>query len=137
MNKILAKLKNIPVSQYEQNRSLYQQLVNFNPEEEKYKKKLSFYSEKIKQQTCKNIGTNNTFDSSPSWLSANGHCLSENHKKKMEIALLKKVKRISSKKVIQNWEGYKSLSILNPNKKSYLIKLKHYQNKLKVRTANS
>jgi len=136
-DEILAKLKNIPVSQYEQNRSLYQQLVNFNPDENKYQKKLSFYSNKIKQQACENIGRNTTFDSSPSWLTANGHCLSDSQKKNMEIALLKKVKKISSKKVIQNWEGYKSLSILNPNKKSYLNKLKYYKNKLKVRTANS
>ena len=136
-NDILAKLKDIPVSQYELNRSLYKQLVNFNPSEDKYKKKLSFYSQKIKQQSCNNIGTNKTFDYSPNWLSANGHCLSENQKKKMEIALFEKVKKISSKKVLQNWEGYKSLSILNPDNKSYLNKLEHYKNKLEVRTANS
>ena len=143
---ILAKLKNIPVSQYELNKSLYQQLVNFNPSKNEYKKKLSFYSKKVKQQsrniakkniklTCENIRTNKTFNYSPNWLSANEHCLSKNLKKKMEIALFKKVKKISSKKIEQNWEGYKSLSILNPNKKSYLNKLKHYKNKLKLRTA--
>jgi len=145
-NNILAELKNVPVSQYELNRSLYQQLVNFNPSNNKYKKKLSFYSKKIKQQsrntskkniklTCENIRTNKPVNYSPNWLSANGHCLSKNLKKKMEIALFKKVRKISSKKFIQNWEGYKSLSILNPNKKSYLNKLEHYKNKLKLRTA--
>ena len=146
INEILAKLKNIPTSQFELNRNLYQQLVSFNPSENKYKKKLSFYSEKIKQsrntvkkninQTCENIRTTENIDYSPNWLSENGHCLSENEKKKMEIALFKKVKKIPSKNITQNWEGYKLLSILNPNKKSYLDKLKHYENKLKVRTAN-
>ena len=143
---ILEKLKNISVSQYEQNRSLYQQLVNFNPSENKYKKKLSYYSKKIKQQsrntakkntelTCGNIGTNETLNYSPNWISANEHCLSKNQKKEMELALFKKVKSISSNKIEKNWEGYKSLSILNPNKKYYLNKLKHYENKLKLRTA--
>ena len=146
INEILAKLKNIPTSQFELNRNLYQQLVSFNPSENKYKKKLSFYSEKIKQSrntakkninlTCENIRTTENIDYSPNWLSENGHCLSENEKKKMEIALFKKVKKIPSKNITQNWEGYKILSILNPNKKSYLDKLKHYENKLKVRTAN-
>ena len=143
---ILAKLKNIPVSQYELNRNLYQQLVNFNPNKDKYKKKLGFYSKKIEQRsrntaqkelklTCENISKNNTFNDSPNWLSANGHCLSKDQKKKMELALFKRVRKISSKNIIKNWEGYKSLSILNPNKKYYLNKMKQYQNKLKLRTA--
>ena len=147
-NNILEKLKNIPASQYELNRSLYQQLVNFNPDNNKFKKKLSFYSKKIKQQSrntakknaklmCKNIRINKTVSFSPNWLLDNGHCLSKNLKKKMEIELVKEVKQIPSKKIKQNWKGYKSLSILNPNNKTYLKKLEHYKNKLKLRTAKN
>lgn len=47
---ILARLKAIPASKYKQNRNLYQQLVTNNPDNEKYKEKLNFYSAKIKEQ---------------------------------------------------------------------------------------
>ena len=47
---ILAKLKKIPVSQYALNKHLYQQLVNYNPENEKYSAKLKYYSQRLKEQ---------------------------------------------------------------------------------------
>ncbi|OQK18443.1 hypothetical protein AU255_11680 [Methyloprofundus sedimenti] len=46
---ILAKLKKIPVSQYETNLALYKELVAYNPNDDKYKNKLSFYSVKVKE----------------------------------------------------------------------------------------
>lgn len=47
---ILAKLKGIPTSQFQKNRDLYQKLVTYYPDNEKYIKKLDFYSAKIKEQ---------------------------------------------------------------------------------------
>ncbi len=47
---ILAKLKTIPASQYQQNKNLYQQLVDYNSENDKYKQKLSYYSKKLREQ---------------------------------------------------------------------------------------
>ena len=47
---ILAKLKNVPSSQFQENKNLYQQLVNYNPGVEQYKEKLDFYSAKIKEK---------------------------------------------------------------------------------------
>lgn len=44
---ILAELKDIPIKEYAANKSLYQKLVNLNPDNEKYADKLSFYSEKL------------------------------------------------------------------------------------------
>ena len=47
---ILKQLKSIPASEYELNKQLYQQLVNYNPENKQFKQKLSFYSQKLKEQ---------------------------------------------------------------------------------------
>jgi|GEM_PF-1777377 len=47
---ILAKLKTIPVSKYNENMKFYQQLVNLYPENDAYKQKLNFYSTKLKKQ---------------------------------------------------------------------------------------
>jgi hypothetical protein len=47
---ILAKLKLIPASEYEKNRVLYQELVTNNPDTNKYNKKLSYYSTKVREQ---------------------------------------------------------------------------------------
>ncbi|MDM8564243.1 hypothetical protein QUF74_01160 [Candidatus Halobeggiatoa sp. HSG11] len=50
---LLAELKNVPVEQYEKNRDLYQQLAKINPDNKKYKQKISFYSSKIKESNQK------------------------------------------------------------------------------------
>ena len=47
---ILAKLRTIPGSEYGQNRHFYQELVTYNPDNEKYKEKLNYYSAKFKEQ---------------------------------------------------------------------------------------
>lgn len=47
---LLAKLKTVPVSEFEQNKSLYQQLSNMHPDNEKYKEKLTHYSAKIEEE---------------------------------------------------------------------------------------
>jgi hypothetical protein len=48
--KIVAKLKTIPSSKYQQNRDLYRQLVKYDPDNAKFKEKLQFYSANIKEQ---------------------------------------------------------------------------------------
>ncbi|MFW7523692.1 hypothetical protein ACODM8_06040 [Vibrio ostreicida] len=45
---ILAKLKQIPVSEFEKNKESYQELVALHPDNEQYQEKVSFYEEKIK-----------------------------------------------------------------------------------------
>ncbi|MBT8084969.1 MAG: hypothetical protein KJN72_07080 [Woeseia sp.] len=52
-NRILAKLKTVPASGYVTNRNLYQQLVNYNPNNEGYRKKLSYYTKKVDEQVAK------------------------------------------------------------------------------------
>ncbi|WP_404357039.1 hypothetical protein [Methylotuvimicrobium sp. KM1] len=52
-NEILKLLKNIPMSEYEKNKNLYAELVNYNPNETKYKDKLKFYSKKLQEQKSK------------------------------------------------------------------------------------
>lgn len=46
---LLSKLKSVPTKEYEKNMNLYQQLVNLNPGNETYQKKVSFYEEKIEE----------------------------------------------------------------------------------------
>jgi len=139
---LLAKLKNIPASEYENNRDLYQQLVDLNPDKNKYKKKLEHYSRKIAENTtsspaddsndhlsCKDIQSKKKFINTPEWLSTNGHCLSKKQKKKMEMRLLANVRKLSTKKTRKNRDGYKALSILNPGNNSYIKKLNRYEKK--------
>lgn len=47
---LLAKLKTIPASKFEQNRDLYQQLLIMHPSNEKYKEKLTHYTVKIEEE---------------------------------------------------------------------------------------
>lgn len=47
---LLSKLKAIPVSEFEQNKNLYQQLVDIHPNNDKYKDKLAHYSAKIEEE---------------------------------------------------------------------------------------
>lgn len=47
---ILAKLKRVPVSKYEENKELYQQLVKLNPDNVSYQGRLEHYSKKLKEQ---------------------------------------------------------------------------------------
>ncbi len=50
---ILKLLKNIPMSEYEKNKTLYEKLVHYNPNVTKYEHKLKFYSEKLQEQKSK------------------------------------------------------------------------------------
>lgn len=47
---LLAKLKTVPASEFEQNKNLYQQLSTMHPDNEKYKEKLAHYIDKIEKQ---------------------------------------------------------------------------------------
>jgi hypothetical protein len=47
---ILEELKHIPVSEFEQNRDRYAELVELNPDEAEYQKKLEFYEKKVREQ---------------------------------------------------------------------------------------
>lgn len=47
---ILEELKRIPVSEFEQNRDRYAELVTLNPDEPEYQKKLRFYDQKVREQ---------------------------------------------------------------------------------------
>lgn len=47
---LLAKLKKIPASEFEQNRELYQQLSAMHPSNDQYKNKLAHYSTKIEEE---------------------------------------------------------------------------------------
>mgnify|MGYP001168860664 CR=1 FL=1 len=53
--RLLNELKTIPTKEYEKNKNLYQQLLSMHPENEKYKKKVTFYSEKVKEKRQQQI----------------------------------------------------------------------------------
>lgn len=46
---ILKQLKSIPSSEYAKNKQLYQTLLNYEPNNKKYKEKVKFYSERLKK----------------------------------------------------------------------------------------
>jgi hypothetical protein len=48
--RILAQLEDVPESQFQTNRDLYQQLVSYNPEVERYRERLNFFSSKLAEQ---------------------------------------------------------------------------------------
>lgn len=50
---LLAELKSVPVEEYEENMSLYQQLLKMHPDSELYKRKVEFYSGKIQEDKQK------------------------------------------------------------------------------------
>jgi len=50
---ILQQLKSIPSSEYTKNKQLYQTLLNYEPNNKKYKEKVEFYSNKLKIATQK------------------------------------------------------------------------------------
>ena len=47
---LLAKLKKVPASEFKENKDLYQQLVNLNPDNKTYQKKFDYYSQQLTQQ---------------------------------------------------------------------------------------
>lgn len=47
---LVAKLREVPVSEFAKNKRMYQQLVNINPENSKYQEKLNFYSRKLNEK---------------------------------------------------------------------------------------
>jgi uncharacterized protein (UPF0297 family) len=47
---LLAYLKSLPSSEYERKRRLYQQLTTLHPENEEYRSKVRFYTEKVNQE---------------------------------------------------------------------------------------
>lgn len=47
---IVAKLKTVPGSEFAENKNLYQQLVQLNPDNETYQKKLDYYSQKLSEK---------------------------------------------------------------------------------------
>jgi hypothetical protein len=47
---ILAELKAIPASEFEENKTLYQQLARLNPDNTAYREKLDHYSQKLKEK---------------------------------------------------------------------------------------
>lgn len=68
--KLLAELKTIPVEEYKKNKSLYQQLLNMHPNNELYKDKVEFYSNKIKEDKRKKIAAEKRKESIDSQFSA-------------------------------------------------------------------
>jgi len=48
-DKILIKLKNIPVSEYAKNKELYQALLTYDPNNKKYQEKVKFYTAKLQK----------------------------------------------------------------------------------------
>lgn len=52
---LLAELKNVPVQEYEKNRSLYQELANLHPDNDLYKTKVAFYAGKVEEEKQKQI----------------------------------------------------------------------------------
>lgn len=53
--RLLAELKSIPVKEYNENKNLYQQLLKMHPNNELYKEKVAFYSNKIEEEKRKKI----------------------------------------------------------------------------------
>ena len=49
-NNLLAKLKSIPESGYEQNKNLYQQLASLHPSNTNYATKLKYYTQKVTEE---------------------------------------------------------------------------------------
>jgi tetratricopeptide (TPR) repeat protein len=54
---ILAKLKIVPVSEYEKQLEFYQELVDLNPEDSSYKEKVKFYQEQISENILAKLKT--------------------------------------------------------------------------------
>jgi tetratricopeptide (TPR) repeat protein len=54
---ILAKLKTVPVSEYEKQLEFYQELVDLNPEDSSYKEKVKFYQEQISENILAKLKT--------------------------------------------------------------------------------
>lgn len=139
---ILNKLRTIPASQYEKNRNYYRQLVSLSPYELKYQEKLDYYTEMVTKyndtsSSCDSILKQNKFISTPKWLSSNRHCLSQTQKNRIEKILLTKVRKLPAEKAKENRDGYKALSILNPNNKSYLRKLKKYESTVRLMVSSN
>jgi len=51
---LIAKLKNIPDSHYQANKTIYTQLAKLNPDNEQYKSKLEYFVQKIEEQEKQN-----------------------------------------------------------------------------------
>lgn len=51
--KLLSELNGIPATEYEKKRNLYQKLVKLHPDNETYKQKVAFYSDKIEEEKQK------------------------------------------------------------------------------------
>lgn len=68
--KLLAELKSIPVEEYKKNKSLYQQLLSMHPNNDLYKDKVEFYSNKIKEDKRKKIAAEKRKESIDSQFSA-------------------------------------------------------------------
>ncbi|NOI89384.1 hypothetical protein F0235_02875 [Vibrio splendidus] len=64
------------------------------------------------------------------WFSENESCISEKNKKAIVERLSLRVKSIPRKNIIDNYKGYKILSILQPENQTYLIKSGSYRNEI-------
>lgn len=56
-NKLLAKVKKIPASELENNNAAYKQLLALHPDNTAYKKKVDFYTTRIKEEEEKRLAT--------------------------------------------------------------------------------
>jgi hypothetical protein len=54
-NKLLAKVKKIPASELENNNAIYKQLLALHPDNATYKKKVDFYTTRIKEEEDKRL----------------------------------------------------------------------------------
>jgi uncharacterized membrane protein len=103
------KLKSVSAEEYKKNLTLYQQLVSLHPTNEEYKSKVSFYSQKIKEE--------------------------KEEKEKQQIALateklLAELKSIPSSEYEKNRDLYKQLSRLHPSNEKYRKKFFSYSRKV-------
>ncbi|MEZ8107383.1 hypothetical protein [Vibrio cortegadensis] len=64
------------------------------------------------------------------WFSENESCISENKKRAVTERLSLRVKSIPRKNIIDNYKGYKILSILEPENQDYEIKAGSYRHEI-------
>lgn len=106
---LLAVLKETPDQEYKKKLNLYQELSDLHPNDDLYKNKITYYSDKVEEEKKKQEAVENT------------------KKSERLLAELKTIPEQEYQKIISL---YTELSKLHPNNESYKEKATYYQNKL-------
>jgi len=142
---LLAEVKKVPASDWETNRDLYEELMELSPQNAGYKKKYSYYSNKmekrllveVKKVPASDWETNRDlydelFELRPQNVSyrKKHNFYQEKLDKKQEAKLRAKVARVPSSDWQKNKDLYSALMIANPNEPQYKKKYEFYEGKI-------